>query len=407
MKNRKKSIPLQMQYVPIDKLKLWEKNPRKNEEAAQRLSKLIAEYGFINPIIASTDGTIRAGHTRIKAAISLGMKTVPVIFVNFKNEKNAIGFSLADNKSMEFASWNNVLLTEVMHHLKDVDFQMDLTGFDELEIDSFFEDKSNGADKFDANKEAAKIKNPKTKTGDIIQLGRHRIMCGDTRRLEDVRELMNGQAASMIFTDPPYNVQLKHRGKRHEKIKNYEDNLHEDDYANLLYAMMNRIEENLRPGRAFYIFIGWNVMNICLNVINTYPTMLYHQMLIWDKEWPVLGETDYLKGYEHLIYGWKKGGKRKFNPKTGGDVDVWRIKKDNPAEYLHIAQRPIAVPERAIKNSSDKDDIILDLFLGSGSTLIACEKTNRICYGMEIDPVYVDVIIERFNQFKKSEETIS
>ena len=423
MKDRK----LQIQYIELEKLKGWEKNPRINDEAAEKLVKLIEEHGFIDPIIATPDGTIRAGHTRAKAAKIKGMKKVPVIYVEFATEKHAEAFSLADNKAGEWADWDFKKLVSILLDLDTGELDLDITGFeiDEIEdlIAEYSDEEVDEEDNFNLEDELDKIEEPITQKGDIWILGNHRFICDDCTKPEVVRELMGDHEADMIFTDPPYNVDYE--GSTGMKIQN--DNQEDSVFYQFLYDSFSNMHEATKMGGPIYIChadseglnfrkammeAGWNQT----------------QTLIWVKNALVMGRQDYHWQHEPILYGWKPGEAHKwygFRDKStvyDDDIDINSLKKaelkdllinvlneinttvqrqDKPRKNdLHPTMKPLPLVRHYIKNSSRRKEIVLDLFLGSGSTLIAAEQLERICYGAELDPVYADVTVIRYIRFK-------
>jgi DNA modification methylase len=235
-----------------------------------------------------------------------------------------------------------------------------------------------------------------TKPGDVWTLNGHRLMCGDSTIADSVKHLIAGDCVDMVFTDPPYNVDLKHRGKRPDEIQEWKDDLSSGDFQSFLDAICANIDTFLKPGGSFYMCQGWKYIHLNIMAIMKTNKLLYHQMIVWHKLWPVMGRTDYIKDFELILYGWKKGATHIFNPGRSKDGDVWQIKKDNPNTYLHLTQKPVKVPERAIRNSSKRGEVVLDFFGGSGSSLIASEKAGRNCRLMELNPHYCDVIVSRW-----------
>lgn len=376
-------------------------NPREiSDKDLKKLDDSIKAFGYVEPIIVNKQtGNIVGGHQRFKIL----QKTMQP---NDEIEAVIVDFDVNKEKALNLAlnrisgDWNEEKLYEVLKILKEQDASsLMLTGFDNREIFKFLEaDNQSKEDDFNLadslNKNLYQIQ-----LGDVYQMGNHKIMCADGTELGNWKNLLNGTFADMCFTDPPYNVDLKHRGKRPEEIQEWEDDFSDNEYAVFLDRMCRVINDCLKLGGVFYICQGWRNFHLNILSILKIDELIYHQALIWHKMWAVMGRTDYLKDYEMLIYGWKKGEKHLFNPGQSGDTDVWDIKKDNPLHYVHLTQKPVELPFRAINNNSKEGNLIIDLFAGSGSTLIACEQLKRICYSMEINPHYVSTVIERWENF--------
>ena len=380
----------QIKYIPINLLKEWDLNPRKNDSAVDKLSKLIESHGFINPVIATKDNIIRAGHTRVKAAKKAGLKEVPVILIDM-DEKQAQAFAIADNKSSEWAEWDFTKLKDLIEELDDGQFDLELTGFDTQEIENLMtfvpevEQLESGGEEDDFNAEPPKT--PITVLGDLYELNKHRLHCADSTDITAVEKLMNGKKADMVFTDPPYGVD-------YEGINNDS----RDGLENLLRNTFTNYFAVTQPGGSIYCFHS----DRCADIFHTVFREFFHfsSMIIWNKNSLTLSQTDYQSKHEPCLYGWMNNGTHKFY----GDrkqVSVWDIGK----EYVkgHTTPKPIELIVNALNNSSLKGHKILDLFLGSGSTLIASEQLNRVCYGQELDPKYCDVIIKRYVTYMRKE----
>jgi DNA modification methylase len=419
---------LDITYIKLDLLTGWKKNPRINDEAAQKLVKLISEHGFIDPIIASPDNIIRAGHTRAKAAHLMGMEYVPVIYVKFKSEKQAEAFSISDNKAGEYAEWDFNKLVNILLEMDTGEFDMDLTGFttDEIEnlITEYGDQEVKDEEDFNLDEELAAVENPISQAGDIWLLGKHKVMCGDATSLEAITKLMGEEQADMIFTDPPYNVDYE--GTDGQKIIN--DKQSDLNFKKFLTDAFNNVFAISKVGAPIYIFhadseginfreamkeAGWNQT----------------QTLIWVKNALVMGRQDYQWKHEPILYGWKPGAAHKwygFRDKTTvyedePDIDSLKkselkvlclellqelqttvIREDKPRKNdLHPTMKPLPLIRQYLQNSSRRKEIIVDTFLGSGSTLIAGEQLERTVYGMEMDTKYCDVIINRYIKFRE------
>ena len=368
----------------------YEKNPRFNDEAVKYVANSIKEFGFKVPIIVDKNNVIVAGHTRYKACKELGLKEVPCIVADDLNEEQIKAFRLADNKVSEKAEWNLELLDE---ELEDLDIDMSEFGFDiDLGIDEETEIVEDEVP--DLPEE------PKAKLGDIYQLGNHRLMCGDSTSEEDVAKLMNGVKADMVFTDPPYGVDIK--GKYTGTILN--DNLKDEDLENFLKEVNNNIKNNCNGS----YYICYEVLNSVEN-FNAFGKP--DEIICFNKDSASFySKNKYNRKYELIMYyenGKKLNCESETNvwdaPKSSSfnnrDENGLRFNENGNYCVAHPTTKPLLVPSRAIKNSSKENNTILDLFGGSGSTLIACEQLNRKCYMMELDEHYVSVIIERYINF--------
>lgn len=389
---------------PVTNLKEWDRNPRKNNEASEKLAKIIEQYGFINPIIIDQDGIIRAGHTRLKAAFKAKIKYVPILKVDFENEAAAIAYAIADNKSNEWAEWDFKELKELISELDNFDFDLEMTGFDLDEMGDILtyepEQKEIIEDEVPEEPEE-----PISKRGDIWLLGKHRLMCGDSTS-DDVDILMDGKKADMIFTDPPYlmgftgNVHAdgsKSFNNKHGAIKN--DKMSKKDGEIFINKIFEKIKDNVIG--AFYICFYRLGLEYLFKGIET-NKLEYKSLIIWNKGNHTLSGSDYMSKYEPILYGWVE--KHNFYGNRS-NFDIWDIERTKKND-LHPTMKPLNLIKKAILNSSLENNIILDLFGGSGSTLIAAEQLNRICYMMELDEKYVDVIVQRYINFKESTDNI-
>jgi len=384
---------MEIKNIPISEVKPYSKNPRKNEKAVEVVSKSISTFGFKVPIILDKNNEIIAGHTRLKAAIKLEMKEVPVIWAKDLTEEQVKAFRIMDNKTQEYAEWDLELLKAEFYDLEGTD-SFELTGFTSDEISKIW-DKETKEDDFELPKEPKYDISPQ----EIWELGNHRLMCGDATKKEHVDALMGENKADMVFTDPPYNVDyeggfgrqtMAEEKKKWSKIKN--DNLNIEDWGKFCKEFMERIKENLIG--PIYLFMSCKELPLVQNTLIERGGH-WQSTLIWKKERFVFGMKDYKSDYEPFIYGWF--GKRNWNGPQN-ETDIWDFRRDKPLEYNHPTQKPIELSSKAIENSSKIGNIVLDLFGGSGSTLIACEQLNRKCYMMELDPFYCSVIIERWEK---------
>lgn len=369
----------------LGEVRPYEKNPRKNDEAVKYVAESIKQFGFKVPIVIDNDGVIVAGHTRWKAAKKLGLKTVPCIVARDLTDEQIKAFRLADNKVAEKAEWDFDLLSSELDDL--FDFDMTVFGFEEM---SLGEEAEVVEDDFDSELP----EEPKSKLGDIYQLGNHRLMCGDSTSVTDVEKLMGGQLADMLLTDPPYNVDYEGGTKDKLTIKN--DNLGNEEFRQFLVDAFSNADMAMKQGAVFYIWHadveGYNFRGA---VIDT--GWKVRQCLVWNKNSMVMGRQDYQWKHEPCLYGWKEGASHLWaaDRKQTTVIDFKRPTKND----LHPTMKPIGLFDYQIKNNTKGGDIVLDLFGGSGTTIMACEQNGRKAYTMEFDPRYVDVIIKRWEEF--------
>lgn len=369
--------------IELKNIKQYEKNPRKNDEAVGPVAESIKEFGFKCPIILDKDNVIIAGHTRYKAAKRLKLKEVPCIVADDLTEEQIKAFRLADNKVGEIAEWDFDLLNM---ELESISFDMSSFGFNILNEE---EEKEIEEDDYDLEEKLKNIEKPKSKYGDIYQLGKHRLMCGDSTKIEDVQKLMNGVKVDLLITDPPYNV--NYEGGTGLKIKN--DNMDNDNFRKFLTDAFSTADSVMKEGAVFYIWHadseGYNFRGACFD--NNWKV---RQCLIWNKNSMVMGRQDYHWKHEPCLYGWKDGASHLW---ASDRKQTTILDFDKPTKNAeHPTMKPVKLFDYQIKNNTKKDDIVLDLFGGSGTTLIACEQNGRISYNMELDPKYVDVIIDRW-----------
>ena len=378
-----------VKIMSIDKLKPYPNNPRKNEHAIEPVANSIREFGFKQPIVIDTDNTIIAGHTRLLAAKELGLTEVPVIVADDLTPEQVKAYRLADNKTGELAGWDFEQLDIELGDIADID--MSSFGFELGEpVTSVVQD-----DDYDISIP----KEPNTKRGDIYQLRRHRLMCGDSTKMEEVKKLMGDNAADMVFTDPPWNVNYgsvekdNAQGYKPRIIMN--DFMGTEEFKEFMFSAFGCMNEASKPGACTYVVMSakeWGNMMLTL-AQNNYK---WSSTIIWNKDSFVLSRKDYHTKYEPIWYGWKEGA-RLCPLQDRKQSDVWDFDRPLKSEE-HPTMKPVGLVARAVQNSSKKDDIVLDLFGGSGTTLIACEQTERSCYMMELDPKYVDVIIDRWEK---------
>lgn len=373
----------------INEIKEYENNPRNNDNAVEYVANSIKEFGFKVPIIIDKNNIIVAGHTRYKASKLLGIDEVPCIVADDLTEEQIKAFRLVDNKSAELATWDLDLLNMELESITDLDMEL----FD-------FNIEKDLKEVVDDDYEVELPEEPKSKLGDIYKLGNHYLMCGDSTKKEDVDRLMNNQLADLIVTDPPYNV--NYEGKTEDNLKIMNDNLEDTNFYSFLKQAFDNLFVHTKEGGAVYIF---HADTEGLNFRKAFKDSGYKlaQCLVWIKNTFVMGRQDYQWRHEPILYGWKLGASHYFVDDRTLDTVLEFDKPNRNAE--HPTMKPIELIAYLIKNSSKKDEIVLDLFGGSGSTLIACEQLERKAYMMELDPRYCDVIIDRWEKFtnKKAE----
>ena len=378
---------LKIEYVKTADLIPYANNPRKNDAAVDKVAESIREFGFKNPIIVDGNNEIIAGHTRLKAAEKLGMEEVPTIKAEDLTPEQVRAFRIADNKTHEFAEWDMDLLRE------ELDGVNLFTGFDEDELREIL-DNVKFSEVEEDDFDPTPPEEPKTKLGDIYQLGRHRLMCGDATKKEDVDRLMDGKKADMVFIDPPYGV--KYTGGLQFKDGEVEKNnrqMIKNDESDDIYTEVIPVIASICNGPCYTWFADTKASKLYTAVEAVGDI---HSMIIWVKNggYGALN-ANYKQKHESCLY-WKPRGKKLNFVGATTETTVWEICKDG-INKLHPTQKPVELAAKAIKNHSA--GLIVDLFGGSGSTLIACEQLNRTCYMMEIDPKYIDVIINRWEQF--------
>ncbi len=389
---------LKIVYKDIAEVTPYEKNPRKNDQGVDAVARSIKEFGFKVPVILDGKGEIIAGHTRIKAAKQLGIEQIPCIIADDLTEAQIKAFRIADNKVAEFSEWDMDLLEIELQELSEIDFDMSLTGFDDIEIAEMM-DIDSGDIAEDEVPEPPEI--PITKAGDIWQLGRHRLLCGDATSVEDVSMLMDGQKADLILTDPPYNVDYEGGGANKLKIQN--DKMTDGKFLQFLTDSFKQMYEHSKKGAAIYVF---HADSEGYNFRTAFKQADYslRQCLIWAKNSLVMGRQDYQWKHEPILYGWKDGASHAW---YADRKQTTLIEYDRPQKSPeHPTMKPVGLCGYLIRNSSKEGDIVLDPFGGSGSTLIAAEQLSRICYMMELDPKYCDVIVKRYYQLVGSDANV-
>jgi DNA modification methylase len=406
-------------------------NPRRNDHAVEAVAASIKEFGFRQPLVVDEEGILVVGSTRYKAALRLGLKRVPVHVATGLNPAQLRAYRIADNRTAEIADWDGDLLAAELAELKTLDFDLDLLGFSADELQQWLAAEPT-VGLTDPDEVPAPPDQPVTQPGDLWRLGQHRLLCGDSSKAEDVDRLLVGAAIHLVHTDPPYNVRVEPRSNnaiaaglssfagvthhqsldvvRHpqksqpttKKLRAKDrplanDFLSDDEFDRLLNAWFGNLARVLLPGRAFYV---WGGYANCAN----YPPVLkatglyFSQAIIWDKQHPVLTRKDYMGAHEWCFYGWREGAAHQFYGPANA-TDLWSIKKVNPQSMIHLTEKPVALAARAMEYSSKPGENVLDLFGGSGSTLIAAEQSGRRAFVMELDALYCDVIVRRWERF--------
>ncbi len=420
---------MQVELRPLASIRPYDNNPRHNDEAVDAVAASIREFGFRQPIVVDEEGVIIVGHTRYKAAKRLGMEFLPVHVATGLSPEQARAYRIADNQAATIATWDEDRLPLELMALQEAGFDLDLTGFTADELLRLMESPTEGLTDPDAVPEPPD--EAVTQPGDLWVLGKHRLLCADSAKPEDVDRLLAGAAIHLVNTDPPYNVKVEPRSNNaiaaglssfetthHQKLdveRHPEkaqpttrklrpkdrplanDFLGEEAFDHLLNAWFGNLSRVLLPGRGFYIWGGYSNLG-------NYPPALranglyFSQAIVWDKEHPVLTRKDFLGCFELAYYGWKEGAAHQFFGPNNAP-DLWHVKKVTPTAMIHLTEKPTELAVRAMEYSSLRGENVLDLFGGSGSTLIAAEQSGRHAYLMELDPLYCDVIVQRWEQF--------
>lgn len=415
----------------LSDIRPYENNPRRNDDAVDAVAASIREFGFRQPIVVDTEGVIICGHTRWKAARKLGLEKVPVHVAKDLTSEQIKAYRIADNQTASLADWDPELLPIELAELQALNFDLGLLGFDEDQLAKFL-----GSDLHEGLCDPDEVPAPPdaatTQPGDLWILGDHRLLCGDSSKVEDVDRLLDGAVIHLVNSDPPYNVKVEPRsnnaiaaglssfaGPKHhqsldvarhpnkskptgKKLRAKDrplanDFVTDEAFDQLLAAWFGNMARVLEPGRGFYIWGGY------ANLGN-YPPVLkkcglyFSQGIVWDKQHPVLTRKDFMGCFELAFYGWKEGAAHCFLGPNNA-LDLWHVKKVNPQSMVHLTEKPVELAVRAMQYSSRAGENVLDLFGGSGSTLIAAEQTGRHAYLMELDALYCDVIVERWEKF--------
>lgn len=386
----------QIEYIETTALIPYARNSRTHsEQQVAQVAQSIRQFGFTNPVLIDANGVIVAGHGRVMAAKSIGMTSVPCIRLGHLNEAQIRAYVIADNKLAENAGWDDEMLRLEMQHLQDVDFDLSLIGFSDAELEDLLhgeESPQEGMTDADQVPEAQRI--VICRSGDIWRMGKHRLMCGDSTSIEQVTALMGGGMADLLLTDPPYNV--AYEGKTEEALTIKNDSMSDSDFRKFLQDVYRAANSVMRPGAAFYIWHadseGYNFRGAAFDIGWT-----IRQCLIWAKNSLVLGRQDYHWKHEPCLYGWKDGAAHYWGSDRAQTTVLEFNRPTRNGE--HPTMKPVDLFRYQVENSSRKNETVLDLFGGSGTTLIACEQVSRQARLMELDPKYCDVIIRRWQEF--------
>ncbi len=391
--------------VPVSALVPYARNARTHSDAqVAQIAASIAEFGWTNPILIDGERGLIAGHGRLLAARKLELQEVPVIELAHLTPEQKKAYILADNRLAENAGWDAELLKLELEELKAADFDLELMGFSGKELDELLgmSEEGGGLTEDDAIPETPV--DPVSRPGDLWILGNHRLLCGDSTMLSDVEKLMGGELADMAFTDPPYNVDYGNSAK--DKMRGKDRRILNDALGDGFYKFLYDACVNL-------LLVTKGACYVCMSSSELHTLQKawldaggkWSTFVIWAKNTFTLGRADYQRQYEPILYGWKQGSDH-FWCGDRDQSDIWNYNKPRVND-LHPTMKPVELVERAIKNSSKSRDIVLDLFGGSGTTLIACEKTNRQARLIELDPKFVDVIVKRWEDYAGQKAVLS
>lgn len=418
-------MTIQREMRKLSELRNWKDNPRSiKAKDFERLKKQIQKLGQYKPLLVTLDGEVIGGNMRLRAYQELGVQDVWVSVVTPKDENEKLEYALSDNDRVGF--YDEDLLANLVpnYNIEWKDYAIDLR--EPITLEGLIE-------KFSPTEEdeapALVDREPESKPGQLFVLGKHRLLCGDSTKVEDVSRLMDKQVADMVFTEPPYNINYKGSGKNtSNKIAN--DHMSDANFAQFLRDTFARYREIVKDGAGLYVFHSASTQDQFKEAIEDAGFIIKNQ-LIWNKPSASLGWGDYrykhepffycgINGSETVFYGdrtnstiWDfhkrpedliKWAKRELESERNGKSTIWSMSRDNVIGYVHPTQKPVILIKTALLNSSKAGDIVVDLFGGSGSTLIACEQTNRACYMMELDPKYCDVIRKRYYKFIGKED---
>ena len=419
----------QIKWEAVDKLIPYAKNARTHsDEQVAQIAGSIKEFGFNNPILVDKDNSVIAGHGRLMAARKLGMDKVPVVQLEHMTEAQRKAYVLADNKLALNAGWDSVMLSVELKELEELGFDLDIIGFDTKEINKLLAPETTEG-LVDEDQLPLTPTEPKTKLGDIYILGSHRLMCGDSTSIDDVEKLMEGKKCDMVWTDPPYNVAIQGAAG---KIMN--DDMSDASFKDFLSSVYSCYYLTMKDGAVIYVA---HADTERVNFTQTFKDsgLKLSQVLIWVKQAGTLSRQDFNWQHEPILYGWKEGAGHYFcgdftrTTVIDDDIDIKKLNKkelealvnsmrtelkttalreNRPSKSdLHPTMKPVNLVQRMIEWSSTAGEVVLDLFGGSGSTMIACEKTGRKARLMELDPKYCDVIVKRWEQFTGKKAVLS
>ena len=392
---------MEWKTLSVDALRPAAYNPRKKLKAGdkeyEKIKNSILEFGYVEPIIVNYDMTVIGGHQRLTVLKDLGYTEVQCVVVHIEDEHKVKALNIALNKIT--GAWNEQLLADLLVDLQSVDFNTDLTGFEAPEIEQLFSkvhNKDIKEDDFDVEEE---LKNPPiSRKGDIWLLGRHRVICGDSTLPETYTKLMEGRRANLVLTDPPYNVNVEETAG---KIQN--DNMPDEDFYKFLFAAFTNMEQNMENDASISVFHADSKGLIFRQAFHDAGFYL-SGCCIWKKNALVLGRSPYQWQHEPCLFGWKVGGKHQWYSDRK-QTTIWEYDRPKSSKD-HPTMKPVALMAYPIQNSCMSNCIVLDPFLGSGSTLIACEETGRICYGVELDEKFCDVIVKRYVEKTESGDQV-
>ena len=381
---------MEIKELPLKELKPAAYNPRKKlkkgDKEYEKIKQSLLKFGYVDPIIVNEDLTVIGGHQRLTVLKDLDYETAKCVIVDLpKEDEKALNIAL--NKIT--GQWDETLLADLLLDLQESDFNLDLTGFEPPEIDNILSnvhDKELSEDEFDVEEE---LKKPTlSRHGDIWQLGKHRVICGDSTKAETYKQLLDDRKANLVVTDPPYNVDVEETAG---KILN--DNMSDGDFYQFLLSMFTQVENHMETDASIYVF---HADTEGLNFRKAFKDAGFYLSgcCIWKKNSLVLGRSPYQWQHEPCLYGWKKKGKHQwFSDRK--QTTIWEYDRPKSSKD-HPTMKPIQLMAYPIQNSSMRGTIVLDPFLGSGSTLIAADQTGRVCYGIELDEKFVDVIVKRY-----------
>ena len=390
----------EMQLISIDKLVPYVNNARTHSpEQILKLRSSLREFGFVNPIIIDREFNVIAGHGRLMAAKEEGIEEVPCVFVDYLTDAQKKAYILADNRMAMDAGWDDELLKIEMEELQNLGYDLEFTGFDEKELADLFgvDDKEVKEDEFDLT--AALEKASFVERGDVWFVGKHKLMCGDATSSEDVAKLMEDKKANLILTDPPYNVAFKSS----DGLTIQNDSMDNNDFYEFLYLSFKNMADHLENGGAAYVF---HADTEGLNFRKAFIDAGFHLAgcCIWVKDSLVLGRSDYQWQHEPVLYGFLQNGKHPWYSDRK-QTTIWNFDKPKKNSN-HPTSKPLDLLAYPINNSTQANAIVIDTFGGSGSTLMACEQMNRICYTMELDEKYASVILRRYVEDTNDSENV-